>query len=75
MTRTSAELELEFLNDLEVKTGKNLAEWMRLLHSTNHRSRRELLEFMMTEHAWSHLRAQLLIGIFLNDGKPVYLRN
>lgn len=75
MIRTSSELEQEFLQQLEGRTGKTLTEWMSVLQESNRQSRRDLLTFMMATYAWSHLQAQLLVGIFLNGGKPVYRTN
>jgi len=72
MTRTSTELEEEFLQQLENRTGKSLVHWMSMLQGSGFRSRPELLNLLKETHGWTHLPAQLMVGIFLNDGKPVY---
>jgi hypothetical protein len=72
MAITSTELEQDFLRSLENTTGKSILEWMNVLGQSGCQSRQDLLEFLNNEHGWKYLPAQLLVGIFLNDGNRVY---
>ena len=72
MAKTSGELEQEFIDTAKEKTGKTLQEWLVLVKSSGIEKRNDILEWLKKGQGLNHLQAQLITGIFLNDGNPVY---
>jgi hypothetical protein len=72
MAITSSELERDFLLRLESHTGKSVQQWLEILRQSGCQSRQDLLQFLKKHHDWKYLPAQLLVGIFLNQGRRVY---
>ena len=72
MARTSHDLESAFLSQLETRTGRSLQAWMEVLRVSGRETRSELHGFLTRTHRWDYLTAQLMVGIFLNGGQPVY---
>lgn len=73
MAKTSGEIEKEFIDTAKTQTGKSLKDWLRLVKSSGIEKRNDILEWLKKGHGLNHLQAQLITGIFLNNGNPVYI--
>lgn len=72
MAKTSGEFETEFINTAKEKTGKSLQEWLSLVKSSDFQKQNDILEWLKKGHGLNHMQAQIVAGIFLNNGNPVY---
>ncbi|HMQ61994.1 MAG TPA: DUF5655 domain-containing protein [Flavilitoribacter sp.] len=72
MTKTSGEIEQEFIEGLKASTGKNLADWLTVIHKSGIEKRNDIINWLKSEQGFGHMNASLLAGIHLNGGKPVY---
>jgi len=72
MTKTSGELEKEFIDTAKAQTGRTLQEWLSLVNSSGIEKRNEILEWLKKGHGLNHMQAQFIAGIYLNNGSPVY---
>lgn len=73
MAKTSGEIEKEFIDTAKDKTGKTLQEWLKFVKSSGIEKRNDILEWLKKGHGLNHLQAQLITGIYLNNGNPVYI--
>lgn len=73
MAKTSAEFEKEFIDTAREKTGRTLQDWVAFLKTTGIDKRNPMMEMLKTTQGLNHMQAQLLTGIFLNNGQPVYM--
>ena len=73
MAKTSGEIEKEFIETAEAKTGKTLQNWLNLVQSSRIEKRNDILEWLKKGHGLNHLQAQLITGIYVNNGNPVYI--
>lgn len=73
MAKTSGEIEKEFIDTAKDRTGKSLQDWLKLVKSSGIEKRNDILEWLKKGHGLNHLPAQLITGIFLNNGNPVYI--
>ncbi len=73
MAKTSGEIEKEFIDTAKEKTGKSLQDWLKLVKSSGIEKRNDILEWLKKGHGLNHLQAQLITGIYLNNGSPVYI--
>src|SRR5688572_10169600 len=71
-TKTSGEIEKEFIDSLKTSTGKSVPEWMKQLNASGITKRNDLIKWLKERQGFGHMNASLLAGIHLNDGKPVY---
>jgi Domain of unknown function (DUF5655)/Domain of unknown function (DUF4287) len=71
-TKTSGEIEAEFIANLKSATGKPLSEWLKLLAAAGVQKRNDIIKWLKEKNGFGHMNASLLAGIYLNDGKPVY---
>jgi len=71
-TKTSGEIEKEFIDNLKTSTGKSVPEWMKQLSSSGITKRNDLIKWLKERAGFGHMNASLLAGIYLNNGKPVY---
>ena len=71
-TKTSGEIEKEFIDNLKTQSGKSLPEWMKQLSSSGITKRNDLIKWLKDRQGFGHMNASLLAGIYLNNGKPVY---
>jgi hypothetical protein len=71
-TKTSGEIEKEFIDNLKTQSGKSVPEWMKQLSSSGITKRNDLIKGLKEQHGFGHMNASLLAGIYLNNGKPVY---
>lgn len=72
MAKTSGEFEQEFIQTAKEKTGYSLGEWLPVVHASGLTKQKDITDWLKAEHSLNHLQAQLLAGLFLNNGKPVY---
>ena len=72
MAKTSGELELEFIQSIKEKTGKSLSEWQSIIGHATLLKQNEILDYLKKNFGLNHLQAQLIAGIYLNNGQPVY---
>lgn len=72
MAKTSAEIEKEFIANIAEITGKSLSTWIETIKPIGLTQVKELMEWLKSQHALNHMQAQLLAGLVLNGGKPVY---
>lgn len=73
MAKTSGELEKEFIDTAKEKTGKSLQEWLKSVKTSGIEKRNDILDWLKKEHGLNHLQAQLITGMYLNNGNPVYI--
>lgn len=73
MAKTSGQIEKEFIETAKEKTGRSLPEWLIQVKSSNFEKRNDILEWLKKSHQLNHLQAQLITGIYLNNGNPVYI--
>lgn len=73
MIRTSAEFEKEFISTTKERTGKTLGQWIDILKRSGLSKKEYIIDWLKEEYFLNHLQASLLTGLYLNEGKPVYL--
>jgi hypothetical protein len=72
MAKGSQELEREFIASAQEKTGKTVPEWMSIIETSGMDKPNAILKWLKENHQLNHLQANLLSGIYLNGGQPVY---
>ncbi|MDX2076256.1 MAG: DUF5655 domain-containing protein [bacterium] len=72
MAKDSQALEQEFIVTVAEKTGHTLDEWMGIIRETGLDKSKPIHSYLKDNHKLNHLQATFLMGIYLNDGKPVY---
>ncbi len=72
MAKTSGEFEQEFIHTAKEKTGRSLTEWLPVVKASGKTKQMDITKWLKAEHNLNHLQAQLLAGLYLNNGKPVY---
>ncbi len=73
MARGSQEREIEFIATAEEKTGHSVAEWMTIIENSGVEPKTNtLIKHLKSAYGLNHLQASHLVGIYLNDGQPVY---
>jgi len=72
MAKTSGEFEQEFIQTAKEKTGRSLEQWLPVVKASGHSKQMGITNWLKAEHKLNHLQAQLLAGLFLNNGQPVY---
>jgi len=73
MIRTSAEFEKDFISTTKAQTGKTLDQWIDILKRSGISKKEYIIGWLKLEYGLHHLQAGLLTGLYLNNGKPVYL--
>lgn len=71
-TKTSGEIEKEFLENLKDSTGKTLADWIKLVADSGISKRNDIIKWLKEKNGFGHMNASLLTGVYLNNGRPVY---
>jgi predicted transport protein len=71
-TKTSGEIEQEFIENLKNTTGNSLKEWMAKIAGFGSGKRNEIVKRLKEANGFGHMNATLLAGIYLNGGKAVY---
>ncbi len=72
MPGTTRELEQAFLSGLEYSTERSLVDWMEAIRDQPFSNKASIVKWLKEKYNFDHIDANLLAGIFLNDGKPVY---
>jgi len=72
MAKTSGDVEKEFMDDLKSTTNKSLPDWIATIKKSNIGKRNDIVKWLKQNHNFGHMNASLLVGIYLNNGKPVY---
>lgn len=72
MAKTSGEFESEFIQTAKEKTGKTLEQWLAVVKPKGFTKQMEILNWLKSEHKLNHMQASFVVGIYLNNGKPVY---
>lgn len=73
MAKTSGEIEKEFLDKASEKTGKSVNDWIGLIKKSGLEKRNDILDWLKKVKGINHMHAQLITGIYLNNGNPVYI--
>lgn len=73
MAKTSGELEKEFIDSAKEKTGKTLKQWLSVVKSSGVEKRNDIIAWLKKDHKLNHMQAQFIVGIYLNNGNPVYV--
>lgn len=73
MAKTSGDYEQEFMDTAKAQTGKSLQEWLDIVKGSGLEKRNDILNWLKKEQGLNHMQAQLLTGIYLNNGNPVYI--
>lgn len=71
MSRKHAELEREFIEDLEPRTGRALAGWMTLIDETGLTDRNAIIDWLRPQ-GLTFAHASWLERIHHNGGRPIY---
>lgn len=71
-TRTSGEIEKDFIDNLKSTTSKDLKGWLAEIDTLETRKRNDIIKALKETYGFGHMNASLLAGIYLNDGNPVY---
>ena len=71
-TKTSGEIEKEFIDNLKASTKKNLDGWLAEIRRLGITKRNDIINTLKNDYGFGHMNASLLAGIYLNGGKPVY---
>ena len=71
-TKTSGEIEKEFIDNLKTQSGKSLTEWIEYVRASGLTKRNDIIKWLKEKNGFGHMNASLLAGIYLNNGKPVY---
>jgi hypothetical protein len=72
MAKDSQRLEQEFIATVKEKTGKDIPEWMAIIGETGLNKPNAILSWLKENHKLNHLQANILSGMYLNGGQPVY---
>lgn len=71
-TKTSGEIEKEFIDNLKASTKKDLNGWLTEIGGLGIKKRNDIINALKQDYGFGHMNASLLAGIYLNGGKPVY---
>lgn len=71
-TKTSGEIEQEFIDNLKTTTGHGLKDWIAKIGAFGIGKRNDIVKRLKENNGFGHMNATLLAGIYLNGGKPVY---
>jgi predicted transport protein len=71
-TKTSKEIEQEFVDSLKNMTGKDLSAWLSAIKLSGLEKRNDIIQWLKNEQALGHMNASLLTGIYMNKGQLVY---
>ena len=72
MAKSSQEIEQEFIDGLNSSSGKDLKSWLSIIKQEGITKRNDIIKWLKETHSFGHMNASLLVGIYLNGGKPVY---
>jgi predicted transport protein len=72
MAKEARRIEQDFLATIEEKTGHILQGWMDIIAASGETKSQAILKWLKQNYELNHLQANMLSGIFMNDGKPVH---
>lgn len=73
MARGSDRLEQEFIATVQAKTGRDVAEWTEMIRTSGVEEKpNAILKWLKETYGMNHLQANLMAGLYLNGGEPVY---
>jgi predicted transport protein len=72
MTKTSQEIEKEFVDGLKSNTGDDLKGWLTIIKESGIEKRNDIIKWLKDHNNFGHMNASLLAGIYFNNGNPVY---
>jgi predicted transport protein len=72
MAKTSREIEQDFINGLKTETGKDLHYWLSCIKENGIVERNDQISWLKVKHGFGHMHANLLMGIYSNNGNLVY---
>src|SRR5262245_60747304 len=71
MSRKHAELEREFIEDLEPRTGRSLGEWMAAIDAAGLADKNAIIDWLRPQ-GFTFANASWLERIHNNGGRPIY---
>lgn len=73
MARGSDKYEQDFIATAQAKTGHTVEEWLDVIRGAGIEEKpNTILKWLKATHGLNHAQSNLLSGIYLNDGKPVF---
>ncbi len=73
MARGSDRYEQEFIATAAAKTGHDVAGWIEIIRASGIEEKpNTILKWLKETHGMNHLQANLMSGLYLNGGQPVY---
>lgn len=72
MAKNAREYEQEFIATVVDQTGHTLDTWMTMIADSGENKTNSIIKWIKTTHGLNHMQANILTGIYNNDGKPVY---
>ena len=73
MARGSDRYEQEFITTAQAKTGHTVEEWIDIIRGSGIEEKpNTILKWLKETHGMNHLQANIMSGLYLNGGKPVY---
>lgn len=72
MAKSSQQIEQEFIDSLKTTTGKDLKSWLSILKMEGIPKRNDMIKWLKETYNFGHMNASLLVGVYLNNGIPVY---
>ena len=54
------EMEKKMLKNMVEKTGKNIEDWIKIVHAKNFKKNSEIVNFLKKEHSIGHFYAHLI---------------
>ncbi len=73
MSKSTQEIEREFLENIEQITGIDYEAWADLLRSSTVNKKNDMISWLKSHHKLNHVHANILTAVYLNGGKPVHL--
>jgi hypothetical protein len=72
MAKDAQRLEQEFIATAKEKTGRDIPEWMAIIDETGLNKPNAILKWLKETYSLNHLQSNILSGIYLNGGQPVF---
>lgn len=72
MAKEARQIEQDLIENAKAQTGKSVEEWMDILKAQGLDKTNALIKWLKQDYGLNHLQANILTGIYLNDGKPVH---
>ncbi len=72
MAKNAREIEQEFIATVNDQTGHTLDSWMEMIGQSGETKTNSIIKWIKSTHGLNHMQANILTGIYNNDGKPVF---